>query len=64
MELRRRRLALGLSQERMAEDVDMHRTYYSAIELGKKDVRISTLQRLATALKTEVSEIVRGAERQ
>jgi transcriptional regulator with XRE-family HTH domain len=63
LELRRRRLMLDLSQERMAELVDMHRTYYGAIERGLKDVRVLTLERLATALKTRVSEIMGEAER-
>jgi len=60
--LRSRREALEISQENFAEMVEMHRTYYSAIERGRKNIRIETLERLCTALKTRMWEVVREAE--
>lgn len=60
--LRSRREALEISQENFAELVEMHRTYYSAIERGRKNIRIETLERLCTALKARMWEVVREAE--
>ena len=60
--LRKRREALGISQEDFAEQVEMHRTYYSAIERGRKNVRIETLERVCQALKTRMWEVIKDAE--
>jgi transcriptional regulator with XRE-family HTH domain len=62
--LRTRREALDISQEYFAEQVGMHRTYYSAIERGLKNVRMETLERLCAALKTKMWEVVKDAEAQ
>jgi transcriptional regulator with XRE-family HTH domain len=60
--LRRRREALDVSQEDFAELVQMHRTYYSSIERGLKNVRIETLERICAALKTRIWEVLKEAE--
>ncbi len=60
--LRAHREALEISQEDFAEQVQMHRTYYSAIERGLKNVRISTLERICAALKKKIWEILKEAE--
>jgi transcriptional regulator with XRE-family HTH domain len=60
--LRERREALAISQEDFAELVDMHRTYYSAIERGLKNIRIDTLERLCAALKVRLWEVLKKAE--
>ncbi|HEY4367763.1 MAG TPA: helix-turn-helix transcriptional regulator [Steroidobacteraceae bacterium] len=62
--LRIRREALEISQENFAEQVGMHRTYYSAIERGLKNVRLETLERLCAALKTKMWEVMKDAEAQ
>jgi transcriptional regulator with XRE-family HTH domain len=62
--LRSRREAIDISQENFAEQVGMHRTYYSAIERGLKNVRMETLERLCAALKTKMWEVVKDAEQQ
>jgi len=62
--LRSRREALDISQEDFAETVGMHRTYYSAIERGLKNVRMETLERLCASLKTKMWEVVKDAEQQ
>ena len=62
--LRSRREALDISQEDFAETVGMHRTYYSAIERGRKNVRMETLERLCASLKTKMWEVVKDAELQ
>lgn len=53
---------MEISQEDFAELVQMHRTYYSAIERGLKNVRIATLERICAALKTKIWEILKEAE--
>jgi transcriptional regulator with XRE-family HTH domain len=52
--LRRRREAQDISQEAFAELVGMHRTYYSAIERGLKNIRLETLERICAALRTKM----------
>ena len=41
---RKRREALGFSQESYADEIGMHRTYYSAIERGEKNPTSPRLQ--------------------
>lgn len=60
--LRQRREALEISQEDLAEQVQMHRTYYSSIERGLKNIRIETLERLCAALETRMWEVIKDAE--
>jgi transcriptional regulator with XRE-family HTH domain len=58
---RKRREALGYSQESFADHIEMHRTYYSAIERGEKNLQLDTLQRLSDGLKTPLWELFRDA---
>lgn len=59
--IRKRRESLGISQEAFADQIDMHRTYYSAIERGEKNLTMSTLARICTGLNARMWEIVREA---
>jgi transcriptional regulator with XRE-family HTH domain len=58
--IRERRLALGLTQEQLAEKADLHWTYISGIERGTKNVSIANLYQIATALKVHVRDLVKG----
>ena len=60
--LRRRREAQKVSQEDFAELVGMHRTYYSAIERGLKNIRLETLERICLALRARMWEVIKEAE--
>lgn len=60
--LRRQRELKQLSQEVFAEMLGMHRTYYSAIERGEKNLTIKTLRRIADKLDTRMSTILSTAE--
>ena len=60
--IRLKRHKLGLSQEDFAEHADIHRTYVSKIEAGKVDVGLAVAYRLAKALGTELSTLIRQAE--
>lgn len=59
---RRRREALGYSQESYADEIGMHRTYYSAIERGEKNLQLDTLQKVCDGLQTSIWEVFREAE--
>jgi transcriptional regulator with XRE-family HTH domain len=56
--VRRRRMALGLSQEEFADVCGYHRTYIGAIERGERNITISTLEAIATALNLDVKELL------
>ncbi len=56
--MRSRRLAMGLSQEALADVCGYHRTYIGAIERGERNITILTLESIATALKVEVQELL------
>lgn len=62
-EVRRRRLKLRISQENFAEKAGIHRTYVSAIELGKVQVSIRIAEQLAKALEVPLSRIWQEIER-
>ena len=61
-ELRKRREALGVSQEGFADRIEMHRAYYSALERGEKNLQLSTLERVCEGLKVKVWEVLKDAE--
>ena len=48
--IRRLRQAKGWSQERLASECDLHRTYVGAIERCERNITLETLQRLAEGL--------------
>lgn len=48
--LKAHRRGLGLSQERFAEVLGVHRTYMGAIERGERNLRLKTVEGLAERL--------------
>lgn len=61
--LRAHREALDLSQEELAFRSEVHRTYISELERGIKNPSLTTLQKLAVALGTSKTALVRETER-
>lgn len=57
--LRRLRLAEGLSQEELAEKADFHRTFVSHIERERNNISIDNIERLAAALGVDVLELLK-----
>ena len=51
------RKKLRLSQTQLAELVDIHRTYVSAIELGKVSISFDILFKLSEVLEIPVSKL-------
>lgn len=60
--LRRRRERLEVSQEALAFTSEIHRTYISELERGLKNPSLTTIDRLAAALKTKASTLIADAE--
>jgi len=56
--VRKRRQALGLSQEKLAELADLHRTYIADIERGTRNVGLINVVRLAEALDVSPGTLV------
>jgi len=48
----------GWSQEQLAEQCGLHRTYVGAIERGERNVGLDNLERLANALYVPVSTLL------
>ncbi len=55
--LRSIRTSKQLSQEKLAELADMDRTYISSVELGKRNISIVNICRLASALEIEITTL-------
>lgn len=51
------RIRLGISQEKLAERTDLHRTYISDIECGSRNVSLENIDRLARALEVSISHL-------
>lgn len=48
----------GLSQEGLADQCDLHRTYIGSIERSERNVTLQTLEVLAKALNVSVIELL------
>ena len=60
--VRESRVALGLSQEDLGFEAEMDRTYVSGIERGVRNPTVRTIARLARALQTRPSALMKDAE--
>jgi transcriptional regulator with XRE-family HTH domain len=56
--VRRLRIAAGLSQEELAERAGLHRTYVGAIERAERNISIGSLERIARGLGCGVTDLV------
>lgn len=55
--IQRIRREKDLSQEEVAHRADIHQTYLSGVETGKRNPSILVVERIAKALGVDVSEI-------
>jgi len=60
---RKFRVAAGLSQEKLAELADIHRTYVGDVERGERNISVVNMVKVADALKVKLSEMVREMEK-
>jgi transcriptional regulator with XRE-family HTH domain len=56
--LKARRVAQGLSQEALADEAGVHRTYVGSIERAERNVSIDSMERLALALNADISDLL------
>lgn len=54
------RKSRGVTQNELADRVNMSVVTIAYIETGKRWVRLSTLDKIATALKVNISELFKG----
>ena len=59
--IKKRRLELNLTQEKLAEKVDLSAVYIGQIERGERKVTIDTLVKLANSLNTSVEELLKDS---
>ncbi|MFO7675682.1 MAG: helix-turn-helix transcriptional regulator [bacterium] len=50
----------GWSQEKLAEEADLHRTYIGQVERGEKNIGVENLVRIAAALGSTAADVLRG----
>jgi transcriptional regulator with XRE-family HTH domain len=55
--VRKYRLKKKLSQEKLAELADLHRTYIGQVECGKRNVALKNIAKLAKALNISIKEL-------
>lgn len=60
--IRARRSELGYSQDSFADQIEMHRAYYSSIERGERNLTLSTMSRVASGLKCALAELFKAAK--
>ena len=60
--LRRLRVSRGISQEALAVDAGIDRTYVSRLERGIENPTVAVLERLAKALRAEIVEFLDAAK--
>jgi transcriptional regulator with XRE-family HTH domain len=60
--LRKMRVAKGLTQEALADEAGLERAYLGRIENGKENITLSQIDKLSTTLGTSVSELFRIPE--
>ena len=60
--LREYRKRANLSQEKLAQESDLDRTYISLLERGLRQPSITTVFRLSTALNISLTEIISALE--
>ena len=58
--MRRLRAARGLSQEALAHESGINRTYLSGVERSKRNVSIDNISRIAKGLQVEPWKLLKG----
>lgn len=57
--IKRLRLAKGISQEALADLAGLHRTYVGAVERGERNITLINANRIAEALGTKLSDCLK-----
>ena len=59
--VRQRRLALGLSQEALAHNAEIDRSYVSSVERGGQNVGLVLAAQIAQALEISLADLIAAA---
>jgi transcriptional regulator with XRE-family HTH domain len=54
--VRKFRTERKLSQEDLAEEAGLHRTYIGSVERGERNITIDVMERISTALKKPIAD--------
>lgn len=57
-QIRKRREARGLTQQQLAEQCDLHRTFIGSVERGERNVAILNIRKIAQVLRATVAELL------
>jgi len=60
--LRRLRTEAGMTQEQLAFEADLRRTYISILELGQQQPTLTTILKLSAALNTSAAALIEKVE--
>lgn len=60
--VRARRIELKLSQEELAHQAGLHRTYIGMIERGEKNITLENISKISNSLKLSISELFLNLE--
>ena len=60
--IRKKRAKIGLTQEGLAFNCELDRSYIGGIERGERNISIITLAKLAHNLNCSISDLTRGIE--
>lgn len=56
--VREKRIALALSQEKLAEKADLHTNYVGSVERGERNIAIENIFALANALECSAKDLI------
>lgn len=59
MRVRELRLAKGISQEGLADEAGVHRTYMGSVERGERNISLENIVRIAKALRVRPHELLK-----
>lgn len=60
--IRELRNETGLSQEKFALKIGMDRTYFASVELGKRNIALKNIEKIANGLGISLSELFEGLQ--
>ena len=60
--VRKARIAKGLSQEELAELAGLHRNYVGGVERGERNISVDNMEKIARALATTIPGLLQETE--
>lgn len=60
--VRKIRIEQEISQEELADRCGLHRTYISDVELGKRNLSLENIERIAVSLNKSLSDFFKEVE--